>query len=58
MPSEETHLFSFIRELKNRIEWIKSQGNAFVVDWTLVELIEKFIVYIEEDQSDGPFGHN
>ena len=48
MSEEEMSLSSLLKEVKQRIHYIKKYGNAFTVDWVLLELMESIIGKLEK----------
>tara|TARA_R110002020_G_scaffold221916_3_gene430117 strand:+ start:1320 stop:1469 length:150 start_codon:yes stop_codon:yes gene_type:complete len=48
LSEEEMSLSSLLEKVKQRIHYIKNHGNAFVIDWTLVELIESIVEKLEK----------
>jgi len=48
LAEEETSLSSLLEKVKQRIDDIKKSGNAFVVDWVLLELIELIMEKLEK----------
>ena len=49
MPEEEISLSSLLEKIKQRIQYIKKHGNAFTVDWTLLELIEMIVQKLKKE---------
>jgi hypothetical protein len=48
LSEEEMSLSSLLEEVKQRIHYIKKYGNAFVVDWVLLELMESIMGKLEK----------
>jgi hypothetical protein len=47
MSINEVPLSSLIKKTKEKIKKIKGQGNAFVTDWELIEMIETILEKIK-----------
>lgn len=48
MSEEEISLSSLLDKIKQRIQYIKKHGNVFVIDWTLLELLEDILEKLEK----------
>lgn len=47
MPINEIPLSSLIKQTQEKIKKIRGQGNAFVTDWELIEMIEMILEKIK-----------
>ncbi len=50
MPNEEGDLSFALNKLQKKIDNIKKTGNAFVVDWELLEMIENVIQLLQSNE--------
>jgi hypothetical protein len=51
MPESEKDLSSALNKLQKKIDNINKTGNAFTVDWELVEMVEKLILLIQSSEN-------
>jgi hypothetical protein len=51
MPNKEGDLSFALNKLQKKIDNIKKTGNAFVVDWELLEMMEKVIQLLQSNEN-------
>ena len=51
MPDKEGDLSFALNKLQKKIDNIKKTGNAFVVDWELLEMMENVIQLLQSNET-------
>ncbi len=50
MSEKKEDLSILLNKAKERIYNLKKHGNAFVVDWSLIEIVEEIISHLDQDK--------
>jgi len=50
MSEKKEDLSALLNKAKERIYNLKKHGNAFVVDWSLIEIVEEIISHLDQEQ--------
>ena len=50
MPEKKEDLSILLNKAKERIYNLRKHGNAFIVDWSLIEIVEEIISHLDQEK--------
>ena len=53
MSEKKEDLSILLNKAKERIYNLKKHGNAFVVDWSLIEIVEEIIFHLDQEKQQA-----
>ena len=55
MSEKKEDLSILLNKAKERIYNLKKHGNAFVVDWSLIEIVEDIISHLDQEEQQTSY---